>query len=50
MNNKKGMGRWIWVIIALIFITGIGIYFWLTGHPPVQEIENSISTPPLLPS
>ena len=44
MENKKGVGKWFWIGIAVIVIV-VGAYFLLTGNG-----VGSIPQPPALPA
>jgi uncharacterized membrane protein len=50
MINKRGMEKWIWIMIILI-ILGIVIYFIMVGDGGISIIGggNTIPQPPALP-
>jgi len=51
MINKKGMSKWIWILIILILIVG-GVVVWLlvSGDGGSLFGGSSIPSPPALPN
>ncbi|MBT7102659.1 hypothetical protein HN935_04070 [archaeon] len=45
MKNKKKDNKWIWAVIAILIILGIGAYFLLLGNG-----VSGLPQPPALPA
>ena len=52
MKNKRGVGKWFWILIALIVVAvGVGAYFLFGGDASsIVGSGSSIPPPPALPS
>lgn len=45
MKNKKKISKWVWILIAVVVLLGVGAYFLLSGNG-----VGGLPQPPALPA